>query len=294
LINSDQKILTSSTDRPTKEALIYALGAARIKSELDKLQQFVREHPDHFEAKEDLAHRLKKDAILKTTKIFRESQDTEKTNLTSDEDYMIWNEYATIFRQVANYYFSNVPNDVTYMDAVSNDEAMRRSPILAALAKETLPIFALGISKMPTNYYFWNMWASLSDAKSSSQFTNLMETIKMPSYSPKDVWSYLPPDPPRSLEILTERYRLNGNWQGIVNIFGDFLEDQQLKAGTSDYTFPRTYRGLINSTLLLEAYMNLEMEGKVNELLKVWRQSSTWKRDEPIVKRLFQKYGKVM
>ena len=294
LINSDRKILASSTDHPTKETLVDALVAARIKSEPDKLKQFVREHPDHLEAKEELAHWLKKDAILKTTKIFRESQDTEKTTLTSDEDYMIWNEYATIFKQVANYYSNNPPNIVTYMEAVQNDEALRRSPIMAALAKELLPIFALGISKMPTNNGFWTMWASLSDAKSSSQFTNLMETIKMPSYSPRDVRSYLPPDPPTSLEILTERYRLNGNWQGIVNIFGDFLEDQQLMADTPDYTFPRMYRVVINSTLLLEAYMNLEMEGKVNELLKVWRQSSTWKRDEIIVKKLFQKYGRTL
>jgi hypothetical protein len=289
LIGNDQKILASDTGAVTKEALIDALNEGRVEKAADKLRRFIREHPDHIEAKEELAQWLKKSAYLKTSEIFKDSQNAGKTTLAPDEDYMIWNEYATLFRQLANYYSGNVPSIGTYIDLFQNDEAKRRSPLMAALAKDVLPTFASNISRLPAESSFWTMWASWSDPQSSSQFNGLMEMVKLHPFENLD--GILPF---RFLGSLGERYRTNNNWQGIVNIFGDFLQDQQSSAGTPGYSFQRRYLYRIDSILLLEAYMNLNQESKTKELLELWKQSPNWKRDEADVKKLFEKYGRVL
>jgi len=290
LINNERKVIASGTDTPTKEILVNALEVARVEKATDKLRQFIKEHPDHIEAKEELAQWLKKDATAKTAEIFQKSQGTSKIILTPEEDYKIWNEYATLFRQVANYYSDNVPNTTTYIDAFQNDEVMRRSPTMAALAKELLPIFASNIARLPTERRFWTMWAILADPKSSTQYASLIETVKLQPFA-RD----LQEAPPLGfLGVLANRYKWNNNWQGIVNIFGDFLESRQLAANTPDFHFQRFFRYSVDSILLLEAYMNLGQERNMNELLKIWKQSENWKEDESEIQKLFQKYGRAM
>ncbi|MDR2561031.1 MAG: hypothetical protein LBC63_04600 [Holophagales bacterium] len=288
LVNNQLKVIASGTDIPTKDILVNALEIARVEKATDKLRQFIKEHPDHVEAKEELARWLKKDATAKTSEIFQKSQDSGKTTLTSEEDYKIWNEYATLFRQLANYYFDNVPNTVTYVDAFQNDEVMRRSPTMAASAKELLPIFAANIARLPTEGEFWTMWVRLMDPQSNTQYASLMETVKPQPFTSDQV-------PPLGfLRTLANRYKWNNNWQGIVNIFGDFLESQQLEAGSPGYRFQRYFLHIVDSMLLLEAYMNLGQERKINELLKIWKQSEDWKADEPEIQKLFKNYGKAM
>jgi hypothetical protein len=288
LVNNERQVIASGTDTPTEDILVNALEVARVEKATDKLRQFIKEYSDHVEAKEELAQRLKKDAAAKTTEIFQKSQGAEKITLTPEEDYKIWGEYATLFRQVANYYSDNVPNTATHVDAFQNDEVMRRRPTMAALAKELLPIFAANIARLPTEGGFWTMWVILADPKSNTQYASLMETVK-----PQPFARNLQVPPSGFLGVLANRYKWNNNWQGIVNVFGDFLEASNLVASSPGYRFPR-FRYSVDSMLLLEAYMNLGQERKVNELLKIWKQSVNWKEDEPEIQKLFQKYGKAM
>jgi hypothetical protein len=288
LINPDTKVITSQAGLPTSSAITAALEESGIEKTTNALRKFIREYPNHFEAKAELLSLLSDLALEETKqKISEIKTDGTKPGLSASDDLLIWSEYVSLLRQYLQFCVNNSQfihsNDLFIKILSQIDEIIKYSPMTLALTKEILPDASLNVLRCPTSYEFWYLWTALSDPMSNEQFFNLMSDI---TPSPLDDSHSVPPNAIKS--DLLDRYKSCGNWQGIVNVFGHFMGALTGESGADIYIF---FSGM-DTMLLLEAYLNLNQEEKIKEMLDVWKPSSNWGYIEIQVKELFKKYGR--
>jgi hypothetical protein len=278
LFNSGIEAVSFAAGTPSADDLINVLEQCRIEKTTEILRRFIREHPNHFDAKEELMHQLMIMATDKTNKKTNGGQ----TELSSEDDFLIWGEYATLFRQNMEYSFNNEPLTPFYGGEPSNNEMLKFSPTMRALAKDLLPAASSCVARQPTNTTYWSIWAYMADSTSATQFTNLVAALVVPPFAdPLAV-------PPLYIRIyLLGRYRLNDNWEGIIALYGGFLEAGKIDSEIIYFT---------NIMIpLLEAYINLRHEQNLNEVLNIMKQHErVWARQKDAVEELFKKYGRIL
>jgi hypothetical protein len=288
VLNADKKVISSGMGVPSESDIVEALERWGIEKPVDILRKFVRENPNHFDAKEDLIAILKKSAVDATKVKIGEIQALKpSTELGSDDDTEIWGEYASLFRQLVQYYANN-PLPSTYWPPMKGDfangEMSDYSPAMKRASKDLLPSVMSALQKLPSDRDLWELWVLLSDPVSSTQFNALEDEI---AYSPLSSDSL----PTALLGELALKYQRHENWRGIINIFEPFWEGNLSSGQISFNNVINPWQMNATTMPLIEAYLNLKQRSKLKEWIGLWKQSPRWRGVEPDVIKLFEKYG---
>jgi hypothetical protein len=91
-----------------------------------------------------------------------------------------------------------------------------------------------------------------------------------------------------------EKYKLNGNWSGVVNALEPFWEGLRSRGelGNLNFHLGNAYSWSDSTLPLIEAYLNLGRDAALKEWVAVWKESPRWKNIEAEVTKLYEKYGK--
>jgi hypothetical protein len=284
--NNKARQVFSGIGVPSSESIAAALENGRVEKATDILRRFIKSNPNHIEAKESLLFLLQKIAFEKTNAKISEIQNKDgNMELSSNDDYEIWDEYAVLFRQLMYYYFKNQP--AVFWLAPPDTKPYQYSPTMRAIARELLPSLSLAVQRQPGSWLYWNLWASLSDPASSTEYDDLMEVLVFSLQdSPLEVPGLV------AKNYLIKRYRQGNNWLGIEKLLKRKWEmlkntteitDSVLDAPLWEYdTLP-----------LLEAYLNLKKDKECKDLLEIWKQSPIWESVcRPQAEEMFERYGR--
>jgi hypothetical protein len=291
LINRSLRVITSDQGVPTEANIVNALEQGNVLKTVDAWRRFLREHPDNYTVKEKLLEILRKIATEKTKlKIQGMKADSTNLELSHDDDSMIWREYAILFRELAQYYSTNMISNI-YLGAMRyrEGEMSRYSPIMKSLAKELLPLISQNVLKQPKDTDYWLFWVLLSDPASSAQYNNFLDSL-IPS--PFDEYYEVPGVMDRS--YMADKYKEFLNWRGVIDVWEPFWG--KLRAdGEINFSkiFINPTQNRASTIPLAEAYLNLGQELKLREWLEIWKQSPRWNSLEPEMVELFEQFGKV-
>jgi hypothetical protein len=291
--NAKAKLIYSGIGVPSQDEIIAVLENGRVEKTTDILRRFIRDNPYHIEAKENLLFLLQKIAFEKTTAKIPEIQSKDgNMELSSNDDYEIWNEYAALFRQLMYYYFKNEPSAV--WENPPDTKLYQYSPTMRDIARELLPGLSSAIQRQPANEYYWNLWTSLSDPVSSKEIDDLMEDLVVsPQDSPLDPFAGAPGLEAKS--YLTRRYRESNNWLGIEKLLEHRWEMLKNTTEITDSVLQslNSFLWEYDTLPLLEAYLNLKKDEKIRELLEIWQQYPSWEKNfKQQAEKLFERYGR--
>jgi len=294
LVNADGELKVSSSGlgMPSAKDLAAALEHAKAEKPADRLKRLVKENPSYYGALEELAPILLASATAKTKAKIAQ---TKAGELSLDDDALIWGEYALYYRKLINYLANNLWL-LSHWEPVHVDtyETLKYSPAMKALCRELLPLISATIQKLPDEHLHWDLWTMLFDPSRDTQFSDFLDSIVPSPLQEKYASTYNLTAGVVLRAAAAKKYKLNGNWSGVVNALEPFWESlrsqgelrSDLLTGSNQYNWS-------NSILpLIEAYLNLGRDASLKEWVAMWKESRHWKSIEAEVAKLYEKYGK--
>jgi hypothetical protein len=300
------KVLMSGLGMPSVADLLAALEHAKVEKPADRLKKTIKESPSYYEALEELVSILLDVATAKTEAKIAQ---TKASELSDEDDALIWGEYALYYRKMINFLANNIWR-FTYWGNwgkywshwspvhVETYETLKYSPTMKALCKELLPLISATVQKLPTNDHYWDLWSMLFDPGQDTQFSDFVDSIvQSPLQDKYAIFST------RTIGAMlgipaTKKYKLNGNWSGVVNVLEPFWEGlrNQDKQHFIDFPTINPYQFLDSVLPLIEAYLNLgkdaALKGWVAEWVDVWKDAPNWEYIKIMVGKLYEKYGR--
>ncbi|HJV91282.1 MAG TPA: hypothetical protein VJ623_13320 [Holophagaceae bacterium] len=212
LLGPGPRILAEGIDPPTAEALAQAHRASGLPTRVGVLEAFLRDHPDHDEARAQLVLALRGPAELRTERQAPPPKDPgqPQPRLSSEADDRIWGAYADQYERLMTSGAWRRTAEATgpLPLAAALSDAAPRSPRLRALAEQLLPEVESHLRRRPEDPRRWKVWLSLRAA--------------VPGSRPHEVLAGIPPlpgsrtwPPQAALDAYVEDARLQNDWRTV-------------------------------------------------------------------------------
>jgi hypothetical protein len=294
LIDTDGelKVTSSGLGMPSAKDLAAALEHAKAEKPTDRLKRAFKEAPNYYGALEALVPILLSAATAETKAKIAQ---TKASELSDEDDALIWGEYAQYYRKLIDFLANNFWLYIYWEPVhVETYETLKYSPTMKALCKELLPLVSATVQKMPSDErYYWLLWTMLFDPSRDTQFSDFVNSIVQSPLHEEDT----------SISKTTvgvivrihaaKKYKLNENWSGVANTLEPFWEGLRSQGELRNYLNIVSQYYLSNSTLpLIEAYLSLGREAALKEWVAAWKESPRWKNIEAEVTELYEKYGR--
>jgi len=261
VLDIENKLITSGIQTPGAEEFERILDQRGLQTPLQKVRAFLRENPDHIDAKTDLLKEVRRRALRQTPPDVSEDLDAEK-------DLRTWGVLAAETNNVFGGSWLGVDLDFFRPD---QEPPERFSKLMKAAFRRHIANVESALREQPTNRTLWNIWAwmarSLADYKWNT-FVDSLESIKFGAYSPV-VDGLLCP----SAEVcvwLVEDSRTKGDWDSVIKFAevagrfigyfqqskntwmpGDGQRGQYAMAGFKDYPIKPLYMPHLEALLRL-------------------------------------------
>jgi hypothetical protein len=212
LLGPGPRILAEGTDAPTAEALAQAHRASGLPTRVAVLEAFLRQHPDHEEARAQLVLALRGAAELRTERQAPPPKEAGQPLplLAAEADDRIWGAYADHYeRLMTSGAWRRTAGEAGPLPlAAALSDAAPRSPRLRALAERLLPEVETHLRRRPEDPRRWKVWLSLRAA--------------VPGSRPHEVLAGLPPlpgsrtwPPQAALDAFVEDARQQNDWRTV-------------------------------------------------------------------------------
>lgn len=291
---------------PEAGALVQAAQAGGLRSRPQILRDFLRTHPDHLGALEDLLYLLRDRATRRTDLRFgakpdplrsadegfdlgRARRDPEAQaearerdegqeearpaeQLAPEEDQAIWGELADLLDRS----FRNGDWDELRNGALIPGEAARHSPLMQAACRAAVPEVERALGRQPTSWSLWEIWLGLTATYGGKPIRPLLDSLVPSPTLPPAAW---PPEAVREAYVKDARRRRD--WQGIRDLLLPQVERAQLQEAAWGLSTVRleingrvqedtetgdTWRGTLEP--LVEALLHLGETGTADSLVR--------------------------
>jgi hypothetical protein len=291
---------------PEAEALLQAARAGGLRSRPQILRDFLRTHPDHLGALEDLLYLLRDRAIRRTELRFgarpeplraaderldmarwqkdqearAEAQEREETQreaqppepLAPEEDQAIWGELADLLDRT----FRNGDWDEIRNGALIPGDAAAHSLLMQAACRAAVPDVERALARQPTSWSLWEIWLGLTATFGGKPIRPLLDGLLPSPTLPPAAW---PPEAVREAYVKDARRRRD--WQGIRDLLLPQVERAQLQEAAwgigsvrleingrvqEDTETGDTWRGTLEP--LVEALLHLGETGTADGLVR--------------------------
>jgi hypothetical protein len=286
------RLVASGGTPPEAVALVQAAQAGGLRSRPQILRAFLRTHPDHLGALEDLLYLLRDRATRRTDLRFGakpdplrsadegldpgrgrrdlearaeaqgrdEAQEEAKPAelLVPEEDQAIWGELADLLERS----FRNGDWDEIRNGALIPGDAAAHSPLMQAACRAAVPEVERALGRQPTSWSLWEIWLWLTATFGGKPIRPLLDALLPSPTLPPSAW---PPEAVREAYVKDARKRRD--WQGL-----------------RDLLLPQVERAQLLEAAWGPATVRLEINGRVQEDTET---GDTWRATlEPLVEAL--------
>jgi hypothetical protein len=298
LIDTDRTMLGSGPDLPAEKNILQAFERSKKEPPVKHLRRFASEHPGHMEAKEQLVLELKRMAELRAAETLNQRSKQAKSLspkedglnklaeiLTEEEDATIWGEYAALYQQTLP--LSMESAQLFFEDSPYGSLLFFSSRTMKGTAHALLPQVEMHLKRRPMDEFLWGQWAALSGLGEQRHFGDLKNTLAL---SPLDDPLDFPPAGPRRL--ISSRYIVTRNWQGIIDLHEWYWEARRDNVGPDMKTIESAELLATVAHPLLIAYLYLGKDDQAEAVVDVLRRVPLWKIYKPIAVDLAKECGK--
>jgi len=242
------KMIADGGVLPSAAQLADACAGANIVGKVETYKRFLREHPNHEEARGTMLHEMLDIAEVRTRYFLQvpeyradgpqlvteidgvwtnnQDEDAPTANqietlpeLTSDADERIWGDYCAWFlRHLEGTLWqsggSRRPHTPGYLAAEPiASEWARFSPMARAAYSKAAPKVEAALSRQPSSPALWGLWLTLHKAGAGKPMKDLLATLKpSPHVAPAD-W------PPTSIRApYLKLCRETGDWKAVRDL----------------------------------------------------------------------------
>lgn len=153
LVGPDLESYLEGSGLPTVDQLTSVLNVRYGPSPVEQLQAFLREHPDHWEARQDLLRLLR----ARVVHLLENQAPGDGQDLDSDTDERVWGPMARQLDLMFNGCDWAVASPRFHMYlGLPEGVPERRSPLMKALYRRHRPLIQAMLRRNPENYAIWN------------------------------------------------------------------------------------------------------------------------------------------
>ncbi len=246
------RLVASGGTPPEAAALVQAAQAGGLRSRPQLLRDFLRAHPDHLGALEDLLFLLRDRATRRTELRFgakpgplhpvderfdvgrwrkehearaeaqerqeaqREAQPVEA--LAPEEDQAIWGELADVLDRT----FRSGDWDEIRNGALVPGDAAAHSPLMQGVCRAAVPEVERALARQPTSWSLWDIWLGLTATFGGKPIRPLLDSLVPSPTLPPSAW---PPGAVREAYVKDARKRKD--WQGLKDLLLPEVERAQ-------------------------------------------------------------------
>ena len=224
--------LLQGSDLPAAEALRNVLDEAGIRSPTRVLRDFLRQHPDHLDARMELLGRLREIAETRTLQVLQLDNATpaevgltalrsrhaqtvsidispfEGKKLAPEQDIIIWGPYA---QELQTLFASGDWRLVPLPRVQEQIPVEAASPTMAGFYRRQLPLIETYLEEHPSNSNLWNFYGWITSVVAQSSTRALLDRLTPPPW-PRMDWPI-----PQALGLMIVEERAKSNWGFIAD-----------------------------------------------------------------------------
>ena len=256
-------LLASGTGLPAASNLAKALEAAGIRSPIKALRAFLRNHPDHLEARSDLLRILRKGAQARTLSLQerRAAKDTglpPGKRLGPTEDLEIWGAYAQELDRA--FQDGSWRGMELGLEATGDLPLEASSPTVQSVCLRHTPKVEQALSILPGSPSLWQVWLRMTAISGARRSRALIQGLTVPPPELRMEW------PPKGVvAALVQDARKSGEWWLVRDMLQPFWEEwKERMKGTKPRGLGADWAGSLGP--LLESMLRTQAEGEACEL----------------------------
>jgi len=200
-LDHENKLIVSGTQTPTAKAFAKLLEQSGIKSPLNLLRAFLRENPEHLDAKTDLLKEIRRRALQQMPTDINEELDKEN-------DLRIWGVLAAETNNVFSDSWLGI--DLRFFKP-NQGTPERFSKLMRNVFRKHIISVESAIREQPTNRILWNIWAWMARSLSYNwdTFVDSLDSLGLYTYD-----STCPS--PEVCVWLIEDSRTKKDWERVI------------------------------------------------------------------------------
>jgi len=188
---------------PSPKELEAMLEKSGMKSPLKIIRDFLREHPDHLDAKSDLLTEARRLAL-------RQSPADTSKDLDTEKDLLTW---AKLANETDNVFKAPwVGIDIRFFRP-DQDQPERYSTLMKRVFRKHIGAVESAIIEQPGDTKLWNIWAWMARSLPDYKWDKFVNSIE-PFAFPGSVWAVCPS--PDVCVWLIEEFRQKKDWEAVL------------------------------------------------------------------------------
>lgn len=284
-------VLGKGTEAPSAPVLAAVLAGAGIQAPIKVLQAFLRTHPDHLEAREDLLRLLRRGAaartrarlglvgktrserladgepvgIAATAEAMPDLLPYEGKRLKEREDLELWAAYAQELDRV--FQDGSWRSLDLGLDPSQELPVEVCSPMMQTLYLRHLPKVEATLATLPDAPALWQIWLRMTAVSGSNRSRALVQGLTLPPPEFRMVWP-----PPGVVGALVRDAQQHGNWWLVRDLLEPFwvgwkaqVERERALGGRTRTGLSADWAGSLGP--LLESMIRGAAEGEAQELV---------------------------
>jgi len=201
-LDMDKRLIASGTKTPSAKEFSGILERRGIQSPLKLLRAFLRENPDHLEARADILKEVRRRALARTPADAAADLDAEK-------DLLAWGATATEVDAAFRGQWIGIELGFFKPD---KEQPERFSKLMKAVFRRHIPSVESALRVQPTDRHLWNIWAWMARGLADYRWGKFMDSLGTFAYHDMDL---LCPSADVCVWLIAESMAKK-DWQGVV------------------------------------------------------------------------------
>ena len=202
-LDGSNRVISSGRNIPEAKALASAMERFGIRSTLGQLRDFLREHPNHIDARTDLLKEVRRRALIAAPKDISE-------DLGTGDDLRTWGVLAREFDLAMNRNWIGFNLEFFRPE---EDQPEQFSPLMKNAFRKHIGRVEDAIREFPTNENLWDVWAWMARALGNRPVFQFVKSLEKPTFS---VEHKCPP--PKVAAWLTDLAKSKEDWETVIEL----------------------------------------------------------------------------
>ncbi|MCL1894032.1 MAG: hypothetical protein FWG02_07345 [Holophagaceae bacterium] len=204
VLDIKNELIVSGVEQPNSKEFDQMLEQRGVRSPLRKVRDFLRENPDHLDAKTDLLKEVRRRAI--------HVMPTNPTEDLDDEtDLRTWLVLASEVDRVFSGNWLGIENQFFRQE---EDQPERYSKLMRKAFEKHIGTVESALELSPANETLWNIWAWMARSIPEYKWNSFIGTfVKLSIFQ-----NYLVSPSPEVCAWLVEEAMIAGDWDMVVNL----------------------------------------------------------------------------
>ena len=223
ILNAQNQAVAHGINIPKADELTLQLEKAGLVSLTKQLQSFLREYPDHLEARTEILQHIRRRAKKLTTQKIHSISGTESLQpLDPETDHVIWGSFAQAVDEIFRFNWQGLV--IPFFRVEEDVQIEKYSPTMKAVFARHIAKVETALIEAPISQSLWDIWGWMARSMENRDWKKLLNNLEVFSYPGS------PTCPAPNVAVwLTREAKVANDWEQVVKL---------AKSGMKFYRYP--------------------------------------------------------